>query len=500
MTLSSVVISNSADAAEWRIIPSLTVEETYTDNLRLAPRGQEQSDWITEISPGVSVTGRGARLQFSAAYALQYRYYLKNSDENGFGHSLISNALWEAYDKQLFVEASASVSQQNISPLGPQAQSNANVTGNRTEVRSTSISPYWIRNLGSWATANVRYTWSKTESSGDFSVYDSESNLFSAALSSGPRFTDFGWGIAYNLSKYDSSEGAFGSRESESTVGNVRYRIFPTLALTGSLGYERNDYADRESLGTSGTTWTVGADWAPNSRTRVSGAYGERYFGNTKRLDITHRTRLTTWSLGYSEDVTQQPFIGAVPIIADTASTLDRLFLATIPDARERQLAVQRFIAQNALSSALGIPVQFLTNQVTLSKRLQAGFGLLGTRTSLLMSVFRDERTNLSVSEFNGPFDPFAISDTVEQTGFSTALTWRISGQTTASASFGGSRNRYPDAAREDKDAYIRLALTHQLQPKVLGSVQVRMVDRSSDDVNNEYRERAIIGTLRMTF
>jgi uncharacterized protein (PEP-CTERM system associated) len=61
-------------------------------------------------------------------------------------------------------------------------------------------------------------------------------------------------------------------------------------------------------------------------------------------------------------------------------------------------------------------------------------------------------------------------------------------------------RNRYTEANREDTDVFFRVGLTHQLQPKVQGTVQVRLIDRNSDDISADYRERAIVGTLRMSF
>ena len=488
-------------AAEWRITPTLGIEETYTDNLRLAPRGREESDWVTEVSPGFSVSAEGARLRLRADYSFQYRFYAKNSDENGHNHSLSSNALWDVWNKELFLEGSAYVAQQNISPLGQVAASNANVTGNRTETRQATVSPYWVRNLGNWARLNARYTYTKSDSSGDFSVYDSQGNAVNLGVSSGPAFGYLGWGLNYSYTKTESSSNSFESRESENTVGNVRYQILPTFALTATLGYESQDYTDLRRGSTSGQSWSVGGDWAPSPRTRVSGSFGERYFGNTYKLDASHRTRLTTWTISYSEDVTDAPFIAGVPLTADTTAAVDRLFISRIPDPRERQIAVQTFITQNGLPLFLNSPVQFQTNQVTLVKRWQAGVGMQGTRGTLLLNVFREERENLSVGAVNGPFDPFALSNTIEQIGYSATMSWRLSERTSALASYSHSRNKYPDAnGREDTDGYWRIGLTHQIQPRILGTVNLRLIDRNSDDPTAEYREKAIVGTLRVSF
>src|SRR5450830_1196379 len=55
-------------AAEWRFTPELTLRETYSDNITLAPSGSEQSGFVTEIAPGFTITGKGRRSQLRATY------------------------------------------------------------------------------------------------------------------------------------------------------------------------------------------------------------------------------------------------------------------------------------------------------------------------------------------------------------------------------------------------------------------------------------------------
>ncbi|MCC6531319.1 MAG: TIGR03016 family PEP-CTERM system-associated outer membrane protein [Burkholderiales bacterium] len=498
--ITNATLSGSLAAAEWRIIPRISLLETYTDNLTLAPEGQERSDWVTEIHPGVSVTARGARLQLQANYALQNRIYMNNSNANGHNHSLMSNALLDAWNRQLFVAASAAISQQNISPLGAQALSNVNVTGNRTEVRSASLAPYWQGRIGSWATLNARYSWNRVETSGATSALNSEANGISVGLASGPAFQDLGWGLNYSIRQTDSSSGAVAKNESESATGSLRYRVWPTLALTATAGREQNDHV-RTRGSASGTTWSAGAHWTPSERTSVSGSFGHRFFGRTFSLDASHRTRLTTWTAGYSEqvlDAATNPLL--IPASADTSVAIDRLLLARIPDPLERQLAVQAFILQNGLPQSLDNPIQFLTNQISISKRWHAGVGLLGVRSSLLVNFFRDERTNESSGSSFGAFDPFAISNTVEQVGYSAVLSWRLSNRSAVSATVGQNRSRFPDVGREDTNQYARVGLTYQLQPKVHSGVNLRVVERDSSAGNSDYREHAVIGTLSVAF
>ena len=49
-----IFIVTTTHAADWQVTPRVSMSETYTDNVTAAP-SDEQSDFITEISPGVNL-------------------------------------------------------------------------------------------------------------------------------------------------------------------------------------------------------------------------------------------------------------------------------------------------------------------------------------------------------------------------------------------------------------------------------------------------------------
>ena len=62
LLLSTVATSGlgvSAGAATWRVTPTLTATETYTDNVNL-DETVRQGDFVTQISPQVTDRNRGA--------------------------------------------------------------------------------------------------------------------------------------------------------------------------------------------------------------------------------------------------------------------------------------------------------------------------------------------------------------------------------------------------------------------------------------------------------
>jgi len=489
-----------AFAADWKFTPRIGVSETYTDNVRLAARGQEQSDFITEVDPGFSLSARGARLQVQASYSLRYRLYSNNSSANGQSQALQSNALMDVWDRKLFLQASAGISQQQISTLGALPTSDVNITNNQTEVRQTTISPYWQSRLSNWANLQARFTWSQAESSGQTSALNSETQAATIGISSGPAFSDLGWSLTYSRSSTESSSGQFSQRDIESVSGTVRYRVMPTLTALATVGRDHNTYGSTRGS-TGGEFYDIGFEWIPSTRTKVAATLGERYFGNTYSLNAEHRTRLTSWTVLYSEQIIATPGQYQLPGNVSTAAALDRLFISQFPDPVERQQVVQAFIAITGLPQGLPTTVDFLTNQVSLSKRLQGTAALRGTRGSFLLSVYRESRTNENAGSTTTILgtDPFSVSNSVVQTGYSGVLSWRFSERASGSVSLGQSKATLPDTGREDINSNFRVGLTYQLQPKVQSAVEYRWSDRDSNGASS-VRENAVRGTLSMTF
>lgn len=82
----AVISAQPAFAAEWTIKPSISVQESITDNANSGPPGQEKGDLISTVTPGVSIRGEGARLNLSLDYALSGSHYLDNDNLDRIQH------------------------------------------------------------------------------------------------------------------------------------------------------------------------------------------------------------------------------------------------------------------------------------------------------------------------------------------------------------------------------------------------------------------------------
>jgi uncharacterized protein (PEP-CTERM system associated) len=499
-------------AADWKITPNLNLLETYTDNVTLAERGNEKSDFITQINPGISLSGTGARLKVNVSYTMQNLFYANESDQNTTFHQLSARENAELIKNFLFLDSTASISQQNISLLGPLTTNNENLTNNRTNVKTYSISPYIRHNFSNFASTQVRYTHNAVYTDvGGLSASQSDSILLS--LTSGSAFRSLGWGLNYSKQKTGGLGTSLGglstsigglntSVESEQYTGNLRYRISSKFSLTGTGGYQKYSYASLTGV-SSGSFWTAGFIWNPTERTNIIANAGESFFGKTYTLMTSHYTRRSTWSLSYNQTITNTRDQFLIPATTDTASFLNQLWTSNIPDPVMRQQTVEAFIRDNGLSASIFDPINFLTNQFFLQKRLQATVALSGAKNTLVLSIFHMLREAQTPGDTNSILlgaNSFTLNSDTKQIGGNALWTWKISPRTNANIGAMYIRSNIPATGSEDETKTFRAGLTRQIRPKLNGAVNFRHVERTSNQIGSEYRENAIIASLSMRF
>lgn len=493
------LLAGPVSSAQWQIVPTLSVAETFTDNVGLQPAGLERSDFVTQVSPGVIVSAAGPRLRLNANYSPQFIYRANEGTADVF-QQLSANGNAELMEQLLFVDATASMFQSNLSLFAPQPDSNVNSTANRTNVRTFTVSPYLRHAFGNFAQGEARYTYSTVNTDASASLSNSQSSGINLSLGSGPSFRLYTWNLNYNKQYLYYGQGA-GTQTPDVVTETVtafgRRLLTPQLAVVSTVGYEDNNYV---FVGTppKGSFWNAGLQWTPTLRTNLSFTTGRRYFGTTRTLDFSHRTRLTLWSLNYNESVTSTRSQFLVPSTVGTAGYLDTLFLSSFPDPAERQIAVQTFISQNGLPSSLTVPLNFFTNQFFLVKAWRGSFGILGIQNSVIANVFT--QTSDSTSAGQPGTGDFALSSSTKQSGGSLVWTRRFTAQTSSNAIASYTRNEAPALSRVDHYTNVTLSLTHQFQPRLTGSLSYRWSQSNSSVAGADYKENAVVASANMRF
>ncbi|KQQ87049.1 TIGR03016 family PEP-CTERM system-associated outer membrane protein [Massilia sp. Leaf139] len=483
--------------AQWKVTPSLSLTETYTDNVALQSDANKQAEWVTEATPGITVLGQNSRVQLSArARASFYKYSGGEPIGTRSNNSQYdANGRLKVVDELLYVDAFASAGSRAVSAFGPRS-ANGFSDENTTDVSTWRISPYLTRRFGNFAAATLRYTHDSTKT--DNSVFgNSSADGVIFDLGSGRAWRDIGWNLRY--ARQDVTTDEFGDTSSENALLGLSYRVHRTLRLTASAGYDRYDY---QALGgrTSGASWSAGFGWNPSQRTSVELSAGRHYLGNTGSLAASHRSRHTVWRLGYADSVTTTRQQFALPQAVDTASLLDSLFAVTIPDPFARRQAIEAYLRATGLPSSLADEVNYLTNRYFRQKQAQASFAFNMRAHSSVVSAFATERLALSSGEADSGLlgsQLFALNDNVRQFGLSASHSYRLNALSSASATLLATRDRSLTTSIEQDQQSLRLSLTRRFSRNLLGVVELRHArgDRALFG-GSRYTENAVSATL----
>ncbi len=491
------MISGPVWAQRWEVAPTLSVSETYTDNISLTQDASKQSEWITQITPGISIAATGARFRFKGDYAPEFVHYAEGTKGNDVFHRGSAFGHAELAEQLLFIEAGGRVDQYDVSLRGPLTTSNVNTTGNRATVKTFFVSPYLVRDFGTAVRGEARLTYSALNSNSATALSDNDASRIDLKLASGPTYKRFTWDIGYRRenTKYDAGQ----ETVTEVITTNGKLLITPNVGLLAMVGHESYDSGIPGSVFDE-SRWSIGLDWTPTPRTRLAATAGKRFDEDAYSFEFRHRTRLTTWSAGYSEDVTATRSEFFVPATASTASYLDQLFLPQYPDPIARQKAVEEFIARTGLPPNLSSPLNFFSERLFRTKRWQASAGLLGVRNTLLANVYRETRDSLFPGLIQPGAGDFAASNGIRVTGASLVWNWRVTPQNTWNLGTGYTQNEFSDSNRVDDLSYIRMGLTRQFQPRVFGSLNYSRQRNQSNQSAFSYTENAVTAVLQMRF
>jgi uncharacterized protein (PEP-CTERM system associated) len=492
------LLAHPAGAAKWEVVPTLSVLETYTDNVFLAPEDEMQSEWTTQLVPGISVKGTGVRWRFDARYEPEILYYAERTSEDEVYHRGRAEGNIELAEKLLFVDAGATINQYNVSLQDPLTISNVNVTGNRATVATSYVSPYLQRDFGSAARAEARFTYSVWNSDDPQpALPDNDARRVDLRLASGPARKLLTWEVAYagESIQYETQQETI----TQVFTASARRLITTTVGLLAQAGYESFDTGFGEPL--EEPRYSVGFDWAPTPRTRLAATAGRRLGDETYSFDFLHRTRLTTWSATYNEEVTTSRSEFFLPATASTASAFDPLFRSQFPDPVERQKAVEEFIARTGLPPSLNAPVNFFSDQLFLQKRWLASLAIRGVRNAVVGSAFWESRRQLTGAATLPAAGDFAVTNKTQEAGGSVAWSLRLTPRITWNLLAGYTRSDLVDSDRVDDFTYLVAGLARRFQPRVSGALYYRLQHREPQQGDGiRYTENSVTASLSLRF
>jgi hypothetical protein len=470
-----------ANCAEWRITPRVSLAETWIDNVNLEMPGMEESDYVTEITPGINVTSRSRRLNLTFDYQLQNLLYARDSDLNDTYQQMQANADAVLIENALFVEASASMRQQNISNQDRIAIDNIAVSGNRSDISSLSVSPYWRHSFAGLVDTELRYRYQMVDIQTGAS--DGEQNEIYANVRSGRKFTRLTWNIDYLKSE--------GNRSDVSDVnysdldGTLRYRLTRKYSLLVDAGYAESDFVTTRDL-RNGSYFAAGLGWYPSrrfslevtagGRERVSVVWNPtlrtsavinyrnqdvgRNPGSNLSVDVRHRTRRSTWGFDYSEEVetTQSQQFGLFPFYQ-----LDD----------QGNIIVDLFTGEPLINEDFFLSI---TDDVFMRKRARFNVGYVTGKSNIRFSIFSESR------EFE------TSPDNEEGVGVNASWIWRFAPRTRSELSGSWRRDQFDTSSSESDFWNVRLGIKRRIGPRTNGSIDYTHYQRDVVAGTNEYR------------
>ncbi|HSQ80148.1 MAG TPA: TIGR03016 family PEP-CTERM system-associated outer membrane protein [Casimicrobiaceae bacterium] len=501
MTVAVLALEAPAALAQtWRIVPTVSLESTLTDNVNLAPSDRRQSDWVNELTPGIGFDETGSHTKLNGRIALPMLVYARTSENNYVAPEAAVTGTLEAIDKLFFIDASANVSQQYLSPFGARSSSLANSTQNRYTSQLYSVSPYIKGNSPGGIDYELRQKNTWTNASGISAAPSADrsyTNEITTHVARAPQ--PAGWRFEYDYSDITfPGQQRFNNETTQIGRGIATYQPDPELGLFASAGYEDNKFFFNHE---SGVTYGGGVEWHPTDRTTLNARAEHRFFGASYNVSFDHRTPLTVWSVKAVRDMTTYPEqLATLPAGADVAAMLDFLFASRVQDPAQRQAIVDQVIHDRGLPLFLSSPVALFTSQTTLVESETATFGILGARNSILLTAYRmrNEPITGSPSETLPPL----LSQLLNNTQVGTNVVWthqlepglalNVSGDwshTTDNAAGGGTTRLY------SLNAKVARALSG------LTSLYAGMrYQDSHSDVTTDYREAAVFVGVTHTF
>lgn len=359
-----ITLSSLPVYAYQNINHDLSITEYYSDNAVLAPRAFRQSEWITEIQPGIMLSGEKEHLDYSIYYQLQGIYYKHQTQPDKIFHRGFVHIDQSMHQDKINFFVDASLTQQVLFPQ-EQPFNTLRSSSQTTNVGVFQLGPQWQQAFGSKTQHRVALRYGETHyfsqqaSHGEDWLVDGtlQDRQFSSKLTSA---------IQYQYRKTKQSD-----QLDFSTLrlnGYLQYQLHPRLAALFQIGYE--DHHNQPALQSiEGLMWFAGFRYILSRRTQITVQKGERSFGGSTIITADWRNKRHGLSAGYHEDIT-----------TSTRQQID---------------SVQRAGIGNLLTNTNQFNPTFI-NQMMVTKNLQAEYRYQLPRSHIQLRIYESKNQILN--------------------------------------------------------------------------------------------------------
>jgi len=213
-------------------------------------------------------------------------------------------------------------------------------------------------------------------------------------------------------------------------------------------------------------------------------------------LSFEHRTARTAWKFTDSKDASATPSQTGITSIGPIYDILYSQFASIEPNPTARAQLVNAYMQANNISPGTNVTSSFLTSALSLTRRQDLLFALLGVRDTITFMATRSESSRLDI--VSSGVDDLTTSSLVRQRGFSVNYTHRL----TPDYSLGVLASQQKTSGDSSlQDATLRLLnvnVTGKVGKRTTASVGIRRVSYSGNTA--PYEETAVMFNLIMQF
>jgi uncharacterized protein (PEP-CTERM system associated) len=483
-----------ARAEPWRVVPQVSVNETFTDNADLSVNAIAKSSLVSTISAALRAERVGPRATVFVDYTFQQLLYSQLSRLNTRQNYLASRLSTEVIDNWLFIEARANISQENRSAFLASDSSGGTTTNrNRSETRTVQLSPYVRGQLADAAIYQLRVN--ATESESDSATLPNTRSLeWLGRIRNASLAAKLGWSLDVNSLQVRNT--LINKKEDSRASASLIYAINPQFHVSLIGGRERTDFAsiDKQSQATYG----IGVEYSPTPRSQLLAARETRFFGSSYSVSASHRTPQTAWRFSSNREAIVLPNQLATGASSTITGLMNDLLTASIQDPAARAEAVRRRFESLGTTGSQASIGEFLTERPFINSASELSVAVLGARNRLTLAVTRTARRSFDIDPVGA--SSFAISNNIRRDNATVAWVHRLTPLTALSVN--ASRLRATGEALtnpESEQKQVSVAMTTALGPRTDASFGARHVRFETNTANN-FRENAVVGTLAMRF
>lgn len=479
------------------ITPGVRASASWSDNI-LRTENDTEDDVVVEVSPYVIASGTSARSRYRLMYQLRNFWRVRENDSNLFRHALQADGTFALLQDRLGVDASGFMGTTNASASGPISLDPAASFTNTAKVRSFSVSPWYRDRITGIADYDLRYRLTHSGGDSGFVTADRD-HYFSADVNGIPSASPWNWRWYGNhqIRQFDSDD--LHRRQSGAAL---YYRIDPALRVFGTVDYEQIDGVRNSDGDDHGFGPGAGFEWDPTARTRVSGLWSKRYYGNIGHLRASHSTRRATMGIDLSRSIQ-----------TNADSLLLRLNPASLTGGGFGSTAANP-VLDNLLRSGVVLPSDtvisqgLFTDAAVFERRVALFWGLHSPVNSLTATVFTTDRE--STNDFQpttpisgirgGGVDGGVFSGRLREYGVGLGLQHRLDARSAVDAFLDWRRNRSPSADFETDLTRLRLGYQRQFTRTTTGFAGVQRTEQDGSGSGVGYDENAVYAGVDMRF